>query len=104
MTLRLAHLAVLHVFGLLALLARSDRAKQAEILLLRHQLVLVQAVHLENMRAEGLKPGQQPVQRRKIGKLAVQHGLNRLHGSGEVLKVQQRLGRENPGNADLVMR
>ncbi len=67
-------------------------------------MVPVQATHLENMHAEGLKPGQQPMQRRKIGKLAVQHGLNRLHGSGEVLKVQQRRGRENPGNAYLVMR
>ncbi len=67
-------------------------------------MVLVRAVHLENMRAEDLKPGEEPLQRRKIGKLAVQHGLNRLHGSGEVLKVQQRLGRENPGNAELVMR
>ena len=30
------YLAVLRVFGWLALLARSDRAKDAEILLLRH--------------------------------------------------------------------
>ena len=38
MTLRFAYLAVLRVFGWLALLARSDRAKDAEILILRHQL------------------------------------------------------------------
>ena len=66
--------------------------------------VLVHAAHLKDMRAEDLKPGQQPLQRRKIGKLAVQHGLNRRHGNGEVSKVKQRLGRENPGNADLIMR
>jgi hypothetical protein len=33
---------VLRVFGLLALLARSDRAKDAEILILRHQVTVLQ--------------------------------------------------------------
>src|ERR1700747_2992370 len=42
MTLRFAYLAVLRVFGWLALLARSDRAKDAEILLLRHQVAVLQ--------------------------------------------------------------
>ncbi len=42
MSLRLAYLAVLQVFGWLALLARSDRAKDAEILLLRHQVAVLQ--------------------------------------------------------------
>jgi hypothetical protein len=37
MTLRFTYLAVLRVFGWLALLARSDCAKDAKILLLRHQ-------------------------------------------------------------------
>jgi hypothetical protein len=41
-SLRLAYLAVLRVFGWLALLARSDRAKDAEILLLRHQVAVLQ--------------------------------------------------------------
>jgi hypothetical protein len=36
-------------------------------------MALVRTVHLENMRAEDLKPGEEPLQRRKIGKLAVQH-------------------------------
>ena len=36
-SLRFAYLAVLWVFGWFVLLARSDRAKDAEILLLRHQ-------------------------------------------------------------------
>jgi transposase len=43
--LRFAYLAVLNVFGwlaLLALLARSDRAKDAEILILRHQVAVLQ--------------------------------------------------------------
>ncbi|HCU93077.1 MAG TPA: integrase [Actinobacteria bacterium] len=42
MSLRLAYLAVLQVFGWLALLARSDRVKDAEILILRHQVAVLQ--------------------------------------------------------------
>jgi putative transposase len=42
MTLRFAYLAVLRVFGWLALLARSDRAKDTEILILRHQVAVLQ--------------------------------------------------------------
>jgi putative transposase len=42
MSLRLAYLAVLRVFGWLSLLTRSDRAKEAEILLLRHQVTVLQ--------------------------------------------------------------
>ena len=42
MSLRFGYLAVLRVFGWLALLARSDRAKDAEILILRHQVVVLQ--------------------------------------------------------------
>lgn len=41
MLLRFAYLAVLRVFGWLALLPRSDRAKDAEILLLRHQVAVL---------------------------------------------------------------
>lgn len=41
-SLRIAYLAVLRVFGWLAFLARSDRAKDAEILLLRHQVAVLQ--------------------------------------------------------------
>ena len=42
MSLRLAYLAVLQVFGWLALLARSERTKDAEILILRHQVAVLQ--------------------------------------------------------------
>ena len=42
MSLRFAYLAVLRVLGWLALLARSDRAKDAEILILRHQVAVLQ--------------------------------------------------------------
>jgi putative transposase len=41
-SLRFAYLAVLRVFGWLALLARSDRAKDVEILILRHQVAVLQ--------------------------------------------------------------
>src|SRR5579875_745528 len=42
MSLRLAYLAVLRVSGWFALLARSDHAKDAEILILRHQVAVLQ--------------------------------------------------------------
>ena len=42
MSLRLGYLALLRVFGWLALLARSDRAKDAEVLILRHQVTVLQ--------------------------------------------------------------
>jgi len=42
MTIRFAYLTVSRVFGWLALLARSDRAKDAEILILRHQVAVLQ--------------------------------------------------------------
>jgi len=40
--MRFACLAGLRMFGWLALLARSDRAKDAEILILRHQVAMLQ--------------------------------------------------------------
>ena len=42
MSLRFAYLAVLRVLGWLALLARSDGTKDAEIPILRHQLAVLQ--------------------------------------------------------------
>ena len=42
MPLRFAYLTALRVFGWLALLARSDHAKDAEILILRHQVAVLQ--------------------------------------------------------------
>jgi hypothetical protein len=41
-SIRAAYLAVLGVFGWLALLDQSDRAKDAEILILRHQVAVLQ--------------------------------------------------------------
>ena len=45
----------------------------------RASLACSEAAHLENVYTEGLQPGQQPLQRRKIGELAIEHGLNRLY-------------------------
>jgi hypothetical protein len=42
MTLRFAYLAVLRMLGWMALLARSDLAKDTEILVLRHQIAVLQ--------------------------------------------------------------
>ena len=42
MSLRLAYLAVFRVFGWLAVLARSERTKDVEILILRHQVAVLQ--------------------------------------------------------------
>ena len=41
-TLRFAYMAVLRVFSWLALLSRSDHGKDAEILILRHQVAVLQ--------------------------------------------------------------
>jgi len=40
--MRFAYLTMLRVFGWLALLARSDRAKNVEILIFRHQVAVLQ--------------------------------------------------------------
>jgi putative transposase len=56
MTLRFAYLAVLRVFGWLALLGRSERAKDAEILILRHQVVATHRRMLHRRPCPGMSP------------------------------------------------
>jgi hypothetical protein len=48
MLIRLANLLMVRVFGWLALLARSDARKDAEILVLRHEIVLRRQVARPN--------------------------------------------------------
>src|SRR5271165_4997821 len=70
--------------------------------LLSRHVSAVETAYLEDLYAEHLKPGQQPVQRRLIGQLAVHQGFRRFHRGGQVLEVVQRLRREDSGDADLV--
>src|SRR4051812_31283808 len=51
MLLRLAYLGVTNVFALLRLLPRSDHNKDTEILVLRHQLTVLQR-HLDGQRTQ----------------------------------------------------
>jgi putative transposase len=66
-------MAVLRVFGWLALLARSDRAKDAEILLLRHQL----AVFQRNARAPRLSWADRAILA-ALARLLPRHRLSQL--------------------------
>ena len=62
----------------------------------------MQTAYLDNLNAEGLKPGQEPVQGGLIPQRAVQDSLDRLHRGVEPLEVQQGFGRQDPDDADLV--
>jgi len=63
----------------------------------------METVHFHDLNAEGLQPGQQPVQRGLVPEGSVQHGFDRLHRGGEPLEVKQNLGRYDPDYADLVV-
>jgi hypothetical protein len=67
-------MAVLRVFGWLALLARSDRAKDAEILLLRHQLAVLQ----RNAGAPRLSWADRAILA-ALARLLPRHRLSQLH-------------------------
>jgi hypothetical protein len=62
----------------------------------------METAYLDNLNAEGLKPGQEPVQGGLIPQRAVQDSLDRLHRGVEPLEVQQGFGRQDPDDADLV--
>ena len=60
-------------------------------------------MYFQDTSAGRLQPGQEPTQRRLIGKRTVDHGFGRFGGSAEVIEVQQDLGRNGPCHADLVV-
>jgi len=64
--------------------------------------LLVQTAYLQNLCAEHLEPGQQPVQGRLIANLTVHHGLHRFDRGDQVLEVEQGFGRQDANDADLV--
>ena len=68
------------------------------------RILSVQAADLQDLDAEGLEPGEQPVQRRLISDRAVQDGFDRFYRGGKPVEVEQRLGRENTRHPDLVVR
>ena len=65
--------------------------------------MLVAAVYLQNLDAESLQPGQQPLQSGLILERAVQDGADRLDRGTEPFEVEQNLRRENTGYPDLVV-
>jgi hypothetical protein len=92
MTLRLVYLAVLRVFGRLALLARSNRARDAEILILHHQFAVLQR--------------QVKVPRLSWADQAVLAALAQLLPGSQLsrLRLIARVPTDSPGIARLVVR
>src|SRR6185437_12296601 len=66
-------------------------------------ILLVQPPDLYDLDAERLEPGQKPVQGGLVLKRAVHDRLDRFDRGGEPVEVEQRLGRENTGDPDLVV-
>jgi hypothetical protein len=64
----------------------------------------METAYLYDLHTEGLQPGQEPVQCGLIPQWAVQDRLDRLHRGAEPLKVKQDFGRQDPYDADLVVR
>ena len=54
---------------------------------------VVKTAYLHDLHAEGLQPGQEPVQRGLIPQGTVQDRFDRLHGGAEPLEVKQGFGR-----------
>ncbi len=64
---------------------------------------IMQTADFYHLHAEGLQPGQEPMQGRLIPQGAVQDRFNRLYRSVKALEVQQGFGRQDPDDADLVV-
>ena len=66
--------------------------------------LIVEAAHFQDLHAEQLEPGQQPVQGGLIRQLTVDYGLYRLDRGDQVLEVKQGLRRQDAGDTYLVGR
>src|SRR5882672_6351413 len=78
-----------------------EAGHQSRSALTGRRLMLVAAVYLQNLDAESLQPGQQPLQSGLILERAVQDGADRLDRGIEPFEVEQNLRRENTGYPDL---
>jgi hypothetical protein len=65
---------------------------------------VVQPANFDDLYAEGLEPGQKPLQGGLVLKGAMQDRLDRLDRGTQPLEVQQGFGREDPDYADFVVR
>ena len=63
----------------------------------------METAYLQDLHAEGLKPGQEPVQGGLVLQGAVQDRFDWLHRGVEPLEVQQGFGREDADDADLIV-
>jgi hypothetical protein len=64
---------------------------------------VMEAAYLDDLHAEGLEPGEKPVQGGLVAQGAVQDRLDWLHRGAQSLEVKQDFGREDPDYADLVV-
>ena len=64
---------------------------------------VMKTAYFHDLDAEGLEPGQEPVQGGLVPQGAVQDRFDRLDGGVQPLEVEQDFGREDPDYADLVV-
>ena len=63
----------------------------------------METTYRQDLHAEGLQPGQEPVQCGLILQGAVQDRFGWLHRGVEPIEVQQRFGREDADDSDLIV-
>jgi hypothetical protein len=65
---------------------------------------VLEASYLQDLDAECLQPGEEPVQGGLIPKGAVQDGFYRLYRGGEPVEIEQSFRREDSSYPDLIVR
>jgi hypothetical protein len=73
-------------------------------MLARGRIPVLEAPYLQDLDAESLKPGEEPVQGGLITQRAVQDGFDRLTASVEPVEVEQSFRREDSSYPDLIIR